>query len=122
MPPGNHPHARLRFALNHGLCGQEIAVDHVRFGGEAWCQDLPAVLPAVSSSSVLTFDHLADWSSSTGAPLALDASVKTQGAASLRFGPVSWTSIRSREFSPALLTGVTSRLALDVFVPQLSPE
>lgn len=86
---GDHPHARLRFAVNHGLCGVPVLFDHVRFSGETMCQVPAPSTASVTSSSVLTFDQMADWSSSV--PLALDPSRRTEGSASSQFGPCQFT-------------------------------
>jgi hypothetical protein len=117
---GNNAHARLRFAMNSGICGTDIYFDHVRFGGPLTCQDPPPALPSIVSSSVLTFDGAGDWSSNT--PTQLDSMRKTQGAASLKLSATSWSSTVSRPFASASLTGVTDRFGLDVFVPSLSAD
>lgn len=117
---GDHPHARLRFAINHGLSSAPIVFDHVRFAGGLSCQEVDRTTPAVASSSVLTFDQLADWSAQV--PLSLDSGQRSEGAASLRFGPASWASVVSRRFSASELQGVTNTLVLDVYVPSLSQD
>ena len=117
---GAHPHARFRFALNHGLCGETVSVDNLRFGGAQVCQELPASLPPVTSSSVLTFDRVSDWNSQ--AALASDSTQKTEGSASLKFGPASWTALESREFQAAELAGAGRHFSVDVFVPELSQD
>lgn len=117
----DHPHARLRFASNVGLCGVSVLLDHVRFGGDLECQERDGAPEPITSSSVLTFDQLSDWSSQQVSLASTNAHV-TQGVGAVEFGPLSRAELVSRPFAAQELVGVTSRLGFDVRIPELPAD
>jgi hypothetical protein len=114
----NTPSARFRLASNLSKCGPTVKLAQVRVGGTLTCQAPVAATESITSSSVLRFESMADWSS-PGGTVALESGQVSEGAHALRLGPTPWMRLESRFFQADELVDVSSRLALDVLVPEL---
>src|SRR5690606_5245484 len=75
----------------------------------------------VTSSSVLTFDSLTDWSSAQTA-ITSESTLVTQGMGAISFTPGAWSRIESRVFATTELAGVTNVLSFDVHIPDLPAD
>lgn len=113
---GATPSARFRLASNLSACGPTVKLAKVRLGGTLTCQEPPAVLETVTSSSVLRFEAMADWPNATGT-VALEGGAVSEGSHALRLGPAPWMRLESRPFLTGELEEVSNRLAMDVLVP-----
>jgi hypothetical protein len=118
---GDRPNARIRFSSNVATCGAPVLMDSLRFSGTTYTRTTPHVpggsVP-VTSSSVLTFDSVADWTVQLGTT-STETTLKTQGNASISVSSPGYAYLVSRAFAASELTGVTSRLSLDVRIPDL---
>lgn len=80
------------------------------------CATPPPPVP-VPSTSILGFDDLGSWSSGQ-ATLAQVSLPRTEGLFSLSVGNTGFRTLKSVNFSTTVLSGVTSKLALDVALPK----
>lgn len=121
---GDLSDVRFRIRANNGSCGSPVILDNLRFTGTMTPRTVFHACGSneisVSSSTVLTFDSLSDWSANV--PLSSDRVQLTEGTASLAFTPASWTLLTSADFSTDDLENVSSLLNLDIFVPELPPD
>lgn len=122
---GDYPDARLRITANVPACGDPVLIDSIRFGGnimlrsEFHTEGSEGI--TVTSSSVLTFDSLTDWSSAQTA-ITSESTLVTQGMGAISFTPGAWSRIESRVFATTELAGVTNVLSFDVHIPDLPAD
>lgn len=120
----SHPDARFRFESNVATCGFPLLLDSIRFDDDPVARtifDHGDTSASVTSSSVLTFEVTADWSSDEVTVAANETQV-TQGQRALSIPPAAWARVSSRPFDTADLVGVTSRLSFDVHIPDLPAD
>lgn len=84
------------------------------------CQPPVPASESLTSSSVLRFENMADWSSSAGA-IASESAAVAEGARALRLGAVPWTRLESRLFATSELSAVSTRFAVEVLIPETPP-
>jgi len=66
--------------------------------------------------SIFGFENGADWTSQ-GVPLTIVADRKTEGFFALQVGSSGYRMLNSVPFSTSMLQGITSRVALDLYLP-----
>jgi hypothetical protein len=77
----------------------------------------PICMPmALEENSIFGFENASAWTG-TGFPLTTVSNPRTQGAFALEVGGTGYRVVTSAAFSTAIFTGLTSKLALDVYVP-----
>ncbi len=89
-----------------------------------WPEVLPPPAPQpppASSHPVLGFENVAEWSAPQ-ASISLNTSTITEGAASLSVSGGGWFALRSTTMATGGISGETSHLALDLFVPASQPN
>jgi len=69
-----------------------------------------------NTSSLLGFENGTQWTS-PGVPLTIVSDPKTQGSAALQVGSSEYRRLDSVPFSTTTLEGITSKMALDIYVP-----
>lgn len=77
--------------------------------------------PVFTPARVFGFELLGDWSSPQ-AVLSENTATKTQGAASLQVAGGNWFTIESGPLKTLDITGETTHLAVDVYVPDNQPN
>lgn len=84
--------------------------------------DPPAApAPPPSQNPVLGFENVANWSAPQAA-LSLNTTTHTEGNASLSIAGGGWFPVHSTTMTTTSITGETTHLALDVFVPGSQPN
>ena len=122
---GDLPEVELRISVNNGSCNSPLFVDNVRFAGAIEARSVQhregSRGSTVVSSSLLSFENAGDWSSAQ-TTVNRDAVFEIDGDFSLAVPINGWAEVRSRAFSTTEITGETSHLSLDVFIPQPPPN
>jgi hypothetical protein len=122
---GDFPDAQLIVAVNNNSCRTPLAIDNVRFAGNltqrtVFHREGSAGLQ-VATSPLLSFETLADWSSSQVA-VRSESVLKSDGNLSLAVPVSGFVEVRSRAFATTEITGETSKMNLDVFIPRPQPN
>ena len=83
----------------------------------SWNGNTPVCKPMTPElDSIFGFESGADWSGQ-GFPLTIVSSPKTEGFFALAVGSSGFRELFSIPFSTSILQGITSKLALDVYIP-----
>jgi hypothetical protein len=117
--------ARAQFSIQlyYPNCSSPLLIDNLRFDGNLQEREIfherGSRKHTVTSNPLFDFETPDDWS----APGSLSASnLYTHGAASLAVPSGGYYPVTSRPFSTSELSGVTSKLSIDVYVPKQSPD
>jgi len=105
--PGMLPVAVGTIQIPSGESGQDCSFT----GATPTCTTMPPEL-----NSIFGFESPTAWTGQ-GFPLATVSSPRTQGSFALDVGGTNYREVFSQTFSTAILQGVTSKMALDIFVP-----
>lgn len=117
---GDFPNAELRTFVSSGIDG--IRLKGVRTTPAPDGTSRPTHQPrraAVATSSLLSFENPADWA---GNQIEANTSIVSDGNYALMANSTGWTEILSRPFSTSELPTLTSKLSLDIFVPNPRPN
>ena len=116
---GDFPRAHFTIAVNTPGGAQPLNLDNLRFRGTLTRRTVhhkvPAPIPA-GSNTLFGFETLSDWTSPQ-VTLAQTTLHVAEGSAALAIPAGGYREIRSRPFATSGLSGVTSVLALSVYIP-----
>lgn len=124
---GDHPAGRIRIEANSGsgASDEPLLVDHLRFAGELEQRSIQHRIGSqgvlVATSNLLSFENAAEWTSQQTA-VSHTAEHVMDGLHALKVPASGWTVVESRLFDTAELSGVSSQMSIDVYVPDPQPN
>jgi hypothetical protein len=115
--------ASISFAVNTPSTAPPLRIDNIRFTGDVADRTVFHRGPASggSSSPILSFESMSDWSSSA-ATLREEAARTTSGTSALGVTSPGYSEIVSRNFSKGELPAVTGTISIDVWIPPTQPN
>jgi len=120
---GDHPRARISFAINQAACAAPVLLDNLRMtGNEALRTTFHPVSPStVSTNRLLSFETLSDWQSTT-ASLTAEITEVLDGSQALSIEGTGYNVISSRSFSTDELPAVGKTLVAHIWLADPQPN